>query len=349
MPDRNSLVWAERPTEALEPPLRSRAEFERERFGRAAPSLASRCAPPDPRWHERDAGVVVYVAPTAREAVYTHGRASHDEQGGVLLGRVWRDADDSSAALAPAPGPQRARYLVEVEASLPAEGVEATGVSFRFGRTTWERLLARWRSQRSDLELVGWYHTHPDLGAFFSGTDRATQRDLFTTPWMLGLVVDPFRNEEAWFAGPASMRVGDPCILSRPTAAGLAAVPCVGYLKRVRVDADGRVILLLRGRREVRLAGAVIELPAGRAKPIRRIEKRVRALLGRACRRTDRRIELVACVGGRSPSGGNVSGEAFHAYAAGRHLCEVLLQATPARRIDAELESARTPWNRTPR
>ncbi len=42
--------------------------------------------------------------------------------------------------------------------------------------------------------VVGWYHSHPNLGAFFSGTDRATQRAFFNRPYSVGLVVDPVRR-----------------------------------------------------------------------------------------------------------------------------------------------------------
>jgi hypothetical protein len=50
--------------------------------------------------------------------------------------------------------------------------------------------------------VVGWYHSHPNLGAFFSGTDRKTQRSFFSQRYSLGLVADPVRSEEAWFVGP---------------------------------------------------------------------------------------------------------------------------------------------------
>ena len=53
--------------------------------------------------------------------------------------------------------------------------------------------------------VVGWYHSHPNRGAFFSGTDRRTQRALFTQSYSIGLVIDPVRGEEAWFWGPDSI------------------------------------------------------------------------------------------------------------------------------------------------
>ena len=49
--------------------------------------------------------------------------------------------------------------------------------------------------------VIGWYHSHPHLGAFFSGTDRKTQRAFFNHHYSLGWVIDPFRDEQQVFCG----------------------------------------------------------------------------------------------------------------------------------------------------
>jgi proteasome lid subunit RPN8/RPN11 len=53
--------------------------------------------------------------------------------------------------------------------------------------------------------VVGWYHSHPGLGAFFSHTDRRTQQAFFAHAYSVGWVVDPLRGESAWFVGPRSL------------------------------------------------------------------------------------------------------------------------------------------------
>ena len=55
-----------------------------------------------------------------------------------------------------------------------------------------------------ERQVIGWYHSHPDLGAFFSATDRHTQSAFFPHPYSLGWVLDPIRNEQAWFIGASS-------------------------------------------------------------------------------------------------------------------------------------------------
>lgn len=56
--------------------------------------------------------------------------------------------------------------------------------------------------------IVGWYHTHLDMGCFMSERDIQTQRGGFPHPHQLAVVVDPMRGEAAAFAnseeGPGS-------------------------------------------------------------------------------------------------------------------------------------------------
>jgi proteasome lid subunit RPN8/RPN11 len=73
----------------------------------------------------------------------------------------------------------------------------------------WERA----RESAEGATIVGWYHSHPDLGVFFSGTDRKTQRAFFNQPHSIGLVIDPIRLQEKWFIGPDSVELHDVQIL----------------------------------------------------------------------------------------------------------------------------------------
>lgn len=66
--------------------------------------------------------------------------------------------------------------------------------------------LANSRAKDGEF-VVGWYHGHPNLGAFFSGTDRNAQKSFFRNAYSLGLVIDPIRNERKWFLGPDSIEL----------------------------------------------------------------------------------------------------------------------------------------------
>ena len=56
----------------------------------------------------------------------------------------------------------------------------------------------------SKQAVVGWYHSHPNLGVFFSATDRYNQKASFSASFHLGLVIDPIRNQTALFKGADS-------------------------------------------------------------------------------------------------------------------------------------------------
>lgn len=108
-----------------------------------------------------------------------------NETGGFLLGRVAFDA-------------QRQSWHIEVDETIPVEPLSQDPVHFSF---TW-RDVDRVRSHREAQKkaLIGWYHTHPDVGVFLSDTDlEKTHRVLFAEPFQLALVYDPVRRRAGYF------------------------------------------------------------------------------------------------------------------------------------------------------
>ncbi len=139
----------------------------------------------------------VYVLREALAAIKDHigwGRstgANGVEQGGLLIGHVFRDANtDESFAV--------------VKRILEARSAESTSVSIEMNHATWLDLLNRFdglalAEHRSPWRIVGWYHTHPNsLPVFMSGTDRRTQRDFFAGPEFFALVFNP--HQRLWKA-----------------------------------------------------------------------------------------------------------------------------------------------------
>lgn len=150
---------------------------------------------------------VVAMAAGARVAALRHAAGGVLERGGLLVGEAFAGAtgDDRVA-------------LVHVRAAVPSSESEASAISLRMGASVWN--AARAVLQPSEV-VVGWYHTHPGIGAFFSETDRRTQAGFFAHPFSLGWVIDPVRGEEAWFAGREARAVDHSRIvlLPEPTAA----------------------------------------------------------------------------------------------------------------------------------
>ena len=171
------MRWTERAPSLPLQPLAALAEREP---ALAALLQASPCG----------AGLFVAVSNAACEGVLRHLGDHADEQGGLLLGEVFAERDDPKCSRA-----------VHVTQAVAAADFSSTGVSLRMASVVWE--AARARLGPRDL-VVGWYHSHPGLGAFFSAVDRRTQRAFFANPYSVGWVVDPLRQESAWFVGPGS-------------------------------------------------------------------------------------------------------------------------------------------------
>lgn len=132
--------------------------------------------------------------------VRSHVGARAVEQGGLLLGSA--HGSDSCDAGAPT-------HIVVVEA-VAAPGGEASAIALRMDTDVWRRAAARLDALRgadSAIRVIGWYHSHPGLGAFFSATDRRTQRAFFAHAYSLGWVVDPVADDHAFFLGRDALPV----------------------------------------------------------------------------------------------------------------------------------------------
>jgi proteasome lid subunit RPN8/RPN11 len=114
----------------------------------------------------------------AIQQIVAHGNSDlGSELGGALLGSAYR---------------HEGRVYVEVSAALPAESSDHGPVHFKFTADSW-------LTNYPDLDIVGWFHTHPNLGVFYSGDDVVVHSAAFTLPWHVGLVLDPVRNEASFF------------------------------------------------------------------------------------------------------------------------------------------------------
>lgn len=138
---------------------------------------------------------LLIVAHSVRARVLAHLRSSQSELGGLLIG----DAFSSGAPAASS----EAIAVVRICEALPGDDHASTAISLQLGASVWNK--ARERLGNGQL-VIGWYHSHPHLGAFFSGTDRRTQRAFFAHPYSVGWVIDPHATDtlsaERFYLGP---------------------------------------------------------------------------------------------------------------------------------------------------
>lgn len=130
----------------------------------------------------------VYISPEAESAARAHLATAMVELGGLLIGRAWRGDDGAITH-------------VQVRRAVAAEESAGTAVSLRMGTSVWQHAQ---QALGDGERIIGWYHSHPGLTAFFSETDRRTQRAFFAHDYSIGWVIDPMRDEQMLFIGADS-------------------------------------------------------------------------------------------------------------------------------------------------
>ncbi len=113
------------------------------------------------------------------------------ELGGILLGKECQD-------------PQTRIPFVWIRHAIEARHYENTQASFTYTHESWEEINRLRSEQYPDLDIVGWYHTHPDFGVFLSSHDLFIQRNYFSQPLQVAYVVDPIRQTRSFFVWRAS-------------------------------------------------------------------------------------------------------------------------------------------------
>jgi proteasome lid subunit RPN8/RPN11 len=121
------------------------------------------------------------------DAIERHAlRDTSVELGGILLGHEC--VDDVTG-----------EPFVWVTESLEAKHYENTQASFTYTHDSWEEITRERDKLYADLDIVGWYHTHPDFGIFLSSHDLFIHRNFFDQPLQVAYVVDPIRQTRGFF------------------------------------------------------------------------------------------------------------------------------------------------------
>ncbi len=129
----------------------------------------------------------IFLDRKSADAIERHAlRDTSVELGGVLLGRECLDE-------------QTGEPFVWVTESLEAKHYENTQASFTYTHDSWEELTRERDKLHPTLDIVGWYHTHPDFGIFLSGHDLFLHRNFFPQPLQVAYVIDPIRQTRGFF------------------------------------------------------------------------------------------------------------------------------------------------------
>jgi proteasome lid subunit RPN8/RPN11 len=139
------------------------------------------------------------------EVVATIARRAHEgalrrhEDLGLLIGDWARDLEGEVYAVA---------------REMPTGPLETSPVSVRFKPEGLTQVARELDGQEMPYVVVGWYHTHLDLGVFMSDRDMQTQRGGFPHAHQVAVVVDPMRDLAGAFANGPKGPGTEPCIMA---------------------------------------------------------------------------------------------------------------------------------------
>jgi len=119
-----------------------------------------------------------------------------NEQGGILLGEVYQD-------------PDKKIIFGIADDAIPARSARGSGAYLEMSHETWKQMIDRVdhliESQNKKIQIIGWYHTHPNsLDVFMSHTDKSTQRQMFHNDWQFAIVLNPHKRIWQVFQGKYS-------------------------------------------------------------------------------------------------------------------------------------------------
>lgn len=131
--------------------------------------------------------VKVFMTQNAYMRVCAHAGSDLDnEVGGWMAGKYCYDA-----AI-------RQHFLV-IDTILAAPFTNHGAAHLTFTSDSQIALFEFLEHYHPDKQLVGWYHTHPRMGVFFSSWDEWLHKNFFPKAWQVALVVEPFTSAGGFF------------------------------------------------------------------------------------------------------------------------------------------------------
>jgi proteasome lid subunit RPN8/RPN11 len=132
----------------------------------------------------------VIIDPGAHRDIRAHcAENPSQEVCGVLVGFTW-----------PEGGMQRTRVVGSVRGAHARQDQ----MSVTFTHDTWQAVHEAIERRTDGARVVGWYHSHPDFGVFYSSQDAFIHRHFFGDVGQLGLVIDPVRGQCGAFLSTAA-------------------------------------------------------------------------------------------------------------------------------------------------
>jgi len=113
-----------------------------------------------------------------------------NEVGGWLIGS-WREDKKTG------------REFIVIENILPAKHTRKGSAFLTFTHDSQVALLNNLEHYFPGKLLLGWFHTHPRMGIFFSNMDTWLHENFFREHWQVALVIEPVSSQGGFFVQKA--------------------------------------------------------------------------------------------------------------------------------------------------
>lgn len=155
--------------------------------------------------------LLVWIEASAEHAMENHVVSEPStEVCGVLVGMHGENAE----------GP-----FTYVTRAIEGKHADQRSASVTFTHDTWDYIHEVLADEDGPRDIVGWYHSHPGFGVFYSSHDCFIQQNFFGQAWQVGVVLDPsdgsrgvFVNTQKGVRGLPTYRRGNPVSTESDTA-----------------------------------------------------------------------------------------------------------------------------------
>jgi len=143
--------------------------------------------PKDEEMNLQQPPLTIFLTQTAFVRVCAHAGTDLDnEVGGWMAGKYCRDSQDGTP-------------FIVIDTILPAVYTEQGAAHLTFTGDTQIALHNHLSENFPEKVFLGWYHTHPRMGIFFSQWDTWLHQNFFPEPWQVALVIEPHQSIGGFF------------------------------------------------------------------------------------------------------------------------------------------------------
>lgn len=148
---------------------------------------AIRWEPKDEEMKQIPAPLSIFLTQNAFVRMCAHAGSDLDnEVGGWMAGKVCRDSLHGTP-------------FIVVDTVLPAVYTDQGAAHLTFTGDTQVALHNHLEEHYPHKVFLGWYHTHPRMGVFFSHWDTWLHQNFFPESWQVALVIEPHQSVGGFF------------------------------------------------------------------------------------------------------------------------------------------------------